>query len=684
MTTNNTLANNPLYNIDTLPAFTEIQPHHIEPAIDHLLEQNRNTLKALLKQDHYTWQNLIQPIEDMEDLLERTWSPVSHLNAVANTDELRDAYNACLPKLSEYATEFGQNRDLFNAYQAIKNSSGFSSLDTAQQKIIDNALRDFRLSGIDLEQDKQDRFKEIRQKQSALGSQFSENVLDATQGWFKHITDESLLAGLTESALDLAKQAAKSKDLDGWVFTLDFPSYIAIATYADNRELREEFYKAFCTRASDQGPTAGQWDNTDIIGETLDLRHELAQLLGFENFAEKSLATKMASSTNQVMSFLEDLASRAQPAAKKELQELQDWATSTLGFDKLELWDTAWASEKYRQEKYQLSEEELRPYFPADKVVNGLFTVVNKLYGLKITEQTGVNVWHPDVKYYDIHDKDNVLRGHFYLDLFAREDKRGGAWMGGCVTRKTNDQQVQAPVAYLTCNFTPPVGDKPALFTHNEVNNLFHEFGHGLHHMLTLVDYPSVSGIAGVPWDAVELPSQFMENWCWEREAINLFAVHHETGEPLPDDLYERMYKAKNFQSAMKIIRQLEFALFDFTLHLQYNPEQGDNSQTLLDHIRKKYAVIRPPEYNRFQHGFSHIFAGGYAAGYYSYLWAEVLSADAFSAFEETDIFDKDTGQRFLHSVLEQGGSREPMELFVDFRGREPTIDALLKHSGLI
>ncbi len=686
-----TLANNPLYNLKGLPAFSAIRPQHIEPAIDHLLEQNRNTLKSLLKLEHYTWQNLIQPMEDMDELLGKTWSPVSHLNSVANTDELRDAYNACLPKLSDYATEMGQNQDLFNAYQAIKNSTEFTSLGIAQKKIIENALRDFKLSGIDLDHEKQDRYKKIRQRQSKLGSQFSENVLDATQGWHKHITNKSLLEGLPDSALAVAQQAAQSRDMTDYVFTLDFPSYYAIMTYANNRQLREEFYRAYGTRASDQGPTAKQWDNSKIITETLALRHELSQLLGFKQFSEKSLATKMAQHPDQVIEFLENLAARAHPAAQNELQELQQWAIDATDIDQVQPWDIGWLSEKYRQKKFQLSEEELRPYFPADKVTQGLFTVVNKLYGLKISKVNNIDVWHDDVTFYEIYDQQNVLRGQFYLDLYTREGKRGGAWMDSCITRKllepsnnTNTPPtIQTPVAFLTCNFTPAVDDKPSLLTHHEVITLFHEFGHGLHHMLTQVDYVSVSGIAGVPWDAVELPSQFMENWCWEQQALNLFAAHYETEEALPDKLYQRMKKAKNFQRAMGMVRQLEFALFDFRLHHEYDPDRICDVQKLITQVRDQVAVIQAPASNRFQNSFSHIFAGGYAAGYYSYLWAEVLSADAFSAFEDTDIFDPDTGQRFLRSILEKGGTQEPMELFIDFRGREPKIDALLRHSGL-
>jgi oligopeptidase A len=605
------------------------------------------------------------------------------MNSVVNSEALRDAYNECLPILSEYGTEMGQHQGLYSAYRQIADGNEYQRLDTAQKKVIDNTLRDFRLSGIELDQAARDRYKAIQQELSRLTSQYSDNVLDATNGWHKQLTDESLLAGLPESARSLAKQTAAQRDLEGWVFTLEFPSYYPVLTYADNRELREELYTAYVTRASDQGPQAGQWDNTGIMEQIMALRHEAAQLLEYSNYAERSLATKMAESTEHVMSFLEDLAQRSRPAAQKELEEVRDFARELHGHDELLAWDIAYYSEKLRQKKYAISQEELKPYFPEPRVVSGLFAIVERLYGLQIEAVAGVDTWHEDVAFYRIRDAAGELRGEFYLDLYARPHKRGGAWMDECISRRRSAAGLQIPVAYLTCNFSPPIGDKPALFTHDEVITLFHEFGHGLHHMLTRIDYAGVSGISGVAWDAVELPSQFMENWCWEREALDLFSGHFESAEKIPEALYQRMRQARNFQSAMQMIRQLEFAIFDLRIHRDYNQESGARIHDTLNAVRKQVAVIEVPAFNRFENGFTHIFGGGYAAGYYSYKWAEVLSADAFSAFEENGIFCRDTGNKFLECILEQGGSRDPMELFREFRGREPSIDALLRHSGL-
>ena len=676
---------NPLLEMTGLPPFEHIRPEHVEPAIDALLAECRQTTEALLDaSDAYSWDNLIQPLEDMDDRLGRVWSPVSHMNSVVNSDALREAYNACLPKLSAYSTEMGQNVRLYQAYKAIRDSDEYATLDVAQKKVIDNALRDFHLSGVDLPEEKKRRFKDIRQRLSKLTTTFEENVLDATQGWSKHVSDEMALSGLPESALAMARQAAEQKQLEGWLFTLDFPSYYAVMSYADDRDLRQEMHQAYVTRASDQGPNAGKWDNSEIMEEILALRYELAQLLGFHSYAERSLATKMADTPARVIGFLEDLAKRSKPVAEKELQQLQQFAHDKYGVAHLEPWDITYYSEKLRQHTYAITQEELKPYFPETRVIPGMFEVVKRLYGVSIEEVDEVEVWHPDVRFYEIRDEAGELRGRFYLDLYARENKRGGAWMDDCIGRKRNrDGSIQLPVAYLTCNLTPPLGDEPALFTHDEVITLFHEFGHGLHHMLTRVDHIGVSGINGVAWDAVELPSQFMENWCWEKEALAEIAGHYKTAEPLPDELYDKMYAAKNFQSGMMMVRQLELALFDFHLHHDYDPARGARIQETLDEVRQRVAVIRPAAYNRFQHSFSHIFAGGYAAGYYSYKWAEVLSADAFSLFEERGIFDHDTGLKFLHAVLERGGTREPMELFVEFRGREPRIDALLRHCGI-
>lgn len=675
---------NPLLEMTGLPPFSRIRPEHVEPAIDQVLAENRARIQELLEASAaYTWDNLIQPLEDMAERLNRLWSPVSHMNSVVNTPELRAAYNACLPKLSEYNTELGQNERLFQAYKAIAEGAEYARLDTAQKKIIDNTLRDFRLSGVDLPPEQKARFKAIMQELSNLHARFEENLLDATHAWTKQVTDEAQLAGLPESARGLARQKAEQADKDGWLFTLEMPSYLAVITYADDRDLRREMYEAYVTRASDEGPNAGKWDNTPVMERILALRHEAAQLLGYPNYAARSLATKMASSTEHVMEFLNDLARRSLALAKSELEEVRAFARNEFGMAELEAWDIPYYSEKLRQHKYAISQEELKPYFPEPRVLAGLFGVVERLYGLSIRQVEGVDTWHPDVRFYEIRDRHGELRGQFYLDLYARAQKRGGAWMDDCIARKRTASGVQTPVAYLTCNFSPPVGDDPALFTHTEVITLFHEFGHGLHHMLTKVDYPGVAGISGVPWDAVELPSQFMEHWCWEREALDLIAGHYRTGEPLPEEMYRRMIAAKNFQAGMQMVRQLEFALFDFRLHLEYDPARGPRIYEILDEVREQVAVIKPPSFNRFPHSFAHIFAGGYAAGYYSYKWAEVLSCDAFSKFEEEGIFNPEIGRRFLETVLEQGGARDPLELFVEFRGREPTIDALLRHSGV-
>ena len=675
---------NPLLSLTGLPPFSRIQPEHVEPAIDQLLAENRARLQQLLGANtEYTWDNLVQPIEEMNERLGRAWSPVSHMNSVVNSEALRAAYNACLPKLSDYYTELGQNEDLYRAYKSIAEGAQYQRLDAAQRKILDNELRDFRLLGVELPPPSRARFKTIMQELSRLTSKFSENVLDATQCWSLVVTDEDRLAGLPHSARALARQSAEQQDEAGWRFTLEFPSYFPVLTHAEDRDLRRELYTAYVTRASDEGPNAGQWDNGPLMEQILALRHEEAQLLGFGNYAELSLATKMAADTGQVVQFLEQLAERSLPAARKELDEVRAFAREHHGVAALEAWDVAFYSERLREHRYELAQEELKPYFPAHRVVAGMFAVVERLYGLTIQEREAVDVWHPDVRFYEIRTEGGELRGQFYLDLYARRNKRGGAWMDECMSRRRLGDELQLPVAYLTCNFTPPIGDDPALLTHDEVETLFHEFGHGLHHMLTRIDYPSVAGISGVAWDAVELPSQFMENWCWEREALDLFACHYQTGAPLPQDLYERMQAARNFQSAMQMVRQLEFALFDFRMHRDYDPQLGGRIYELLDEVRQQVAVLRAPSFNRFPHSFSHVFAGGYAAGYYSYKWAEVLSADAFSAFEEAGIFDRTTGRRFLETILEQGGSREPMDLFVEFRGREPTIDALLRHSGL-
>ncbi|MEL7596001.1 oligopeptidase A [Aeromonas veronii] len=677
--------NNPLLTMDSLPPFSQIKPEQVQPAVIQAIADCKQKISDVLAQrDPHTWDSLIAPLEEVNDRLSRIWSPVSHLNSVLNSEALREAHDACLPLLSEFQTYVGQHEGLYQAYLALSQSDDFPLLSGAQRKEIQNTLRDFRLSGIGLPAEAQQRYGEIQARLSELASRFSNNVLDATQGWHKLVADEAELAGLPDSVRAAARQMAELKGKEGWLFTLDIPSYLPVMMYADNRELRAEMYEAFTTRASDQGPNAGKWDNSAIMSELLTLRRELAQLLGFANYAELSLATKMADKTEQVVSFLTDLAAKSLPQGKAELEEIRAFAAEQHSQSELAAWDLAYYAEKLKQHKFSISDEQLRPYFPASKVVKGLFEVVKRVFGMKVRERLGIDTWHPDVRFYDIFDADDELRGSFYLDLYAREHKQGGAWMDVCLGRRyRQDGSLQKPVAYLTCNFNGPVDGKPALFTHNEVVTLFHEFGHGIHHMLTRIDVAGVAGINGVAWDAVELPSQFLENWCWESEALAFISGHYETGEPLPADLLEKMLTARNFQAAMQMLRQLEFALFDFRLHQEFDPVNPAQLPALLDEVRSQVAVMTPPAFNRFQHSFSHIFAGGYAAGYYSYKWAEVLSADAFSRFEEEGIFNPATGQSFLKNILEKGGSKEPMELFRAFRGREPKVDALLRHSGI-
>jgi oligopeptidase A len=672
---------NPLLEDLELPPFSRIGAQHVLPAIQSLLARGRGQVVEVLDAgEEPTWDSIVQPLGEMDDRISRAWSPVSHLNAVADNPQLRQSHQAALPLLSEYATEMGQNEGLYHSYRRIAETRG---LNPSQEKVLENALREFRLAGVDLAPGDKSRFKEISKRLAELQATFSENVLDATQGWKKHVSDVQRLSGLPESVLALAADAAQRENLAGWMLTLEFPSYNPVMTYADDENLRRELYEAYSTRASDQGPNAHTWDNSTVIEEIMRLRHERAQLLSFANFAELSLARKMAQGTAQVMEFLHDLARRARPVAEKELRELEEFADKQCGKKLLQAWDIAYYSEKLRKAKHDVSQEELRPYFPVPTVLGGMFQVAQQLYGLDIEPVEGVDTWHPDVLFFQIRDADGELRGRFYLDLYARAHKRGGAWMDECRVRTRTSSGLQTPVAYLTCNFTPPVGDRPSQLTHDEVTTLFHEFGHGLHHMLTRIDYPSISGINGVAWDAVELPSQFLENWCWEEQALAVISGHAESGQPLPARLFARLRDARNFQSGMQILRQIEFALFDFRLHLEYSPERGADVNGLLEQVRSEVAVLIPPKFNRFAHAFSHVFGGGYAAGYYSYKWAEVLSSDAFSKFEENGIFDRKTGLEFLHCILEKGGARDAMALFIDFRGREPKIDALLRHSGI-
>jgi oligopeptidase A len=675
---------NPLLAANALPAFSQIKPEHIQPAVEQAIAKCRSTIeKVLADNSHYTWDNLIAPLEQADDEFSQAWSPVSHMNSVTSSDALREAHDACLPILSDYGTFVGQHQDLYQAYKSLHESAEFTRLPQAKKMAIEQSLRDFELSGIGLDDAQKERYGEIAKRLSEITSQFSNQLLDATEAWSKLIVDESELAGLPDSAKAAAKAMAEEKQLSGWLFSLDYPSYQPVMSYSENRPLREECYRAFVTRASDQGPNAGEFDNSAIMDEILALRHELAQLLGFSSYAHESLATKMAETPEQVLAFLNELGQRSKEQAKTELAELRAFAKNEFSMSEMASWDLGFYAEKLQQHKYQVSQEILRPYFPEDKVLSGLFYTVSRLFGLRIEEQKGIDTWHKDVRFFNIFDDKNCLRGSFYLDLYARTGKRGGAWMDDCRVRRMTANGLQNPVAYLTCNFNRPVGGKPALFTHDEVTTLFHEFGHGIHHMLTQVDVADVSGINGVPWDAVELPSQFMENWCWQEEALAQISGHYETGEPLPKALLDKMLAAKNFQSGMMMLRQLELSLFDFRMHLEYDPVKGANIQGMLDEVRSQVAVLTPPSFNRFQHGFAHIFAGGYAAGYYSYKWAEVLSADAFSRFEAEGIFNAETGKSFMTNILEMGGSEDPMTLFKRFIGREPNIDALLRHSGI-
>jgi len=678
-TDNALLAARPL---NELPDFARIRAEQAEPAVDAVLAESKRKLDELLALDREpTWETFIEPLEALGEHLGQVWGPVSHLFMVRSTAEWRAAYNACLPKVTEYSLELSQSEPLCAAYRRIKESPGFAQLSPVRQKVINDALRDFRLSGIDLPADKKQRYKEIALRLSEIQTKFEENLMDAIKAWSKLVTDESELAGMTDAAKQQAREKAKAKGQDGWLLTLDFPSYDAVITYTTNRELRREIYTAYSTRASDQGPQAGQFDNGPIAEEILKLRHEEALLLGFNNYAELSLATKMADSPDEVEGFLRDLARRAKPRAGAELDELRAYAKQLDGLDELQPWDMAFYAEKFKESSLGLSDEELRPYFALPAVLDGLFKLLGRLYGLRCERLPDAPVWHEDVQAYQLLDA-NGLVGRFYLDPFARDEKRGGAWMDECHNRRRTSAGVQTPVAYLVCNFRPAVGDQPALLTHDEVVTLFHEFGHGLHLLLTQVDEASVAGIHGVEWDAVELPSQFMENWCYDETTLNGFARHYQTGEPIPTALLDKLKSSRVFQSGLATVRQIEFALFDLRLHRDYDPAAGGRVLETLKRARDEVAVMQPPAFNRMPMSFSHIFAGGYAAGYYSYKWAEVLSADAFAAFEESD-FAAETGQRFRATILANGGSREARELFREFRGRDPEIAALLRHNGL-
>jgi len=674
---------NPLLTDSPLPAFVAIKPEHVEPAIDAVLAEYQREIDVLTSGSApRDFGNTMLPQETLEMRVERAWSPVSHLHAVADSPALREAYSAALEKITEFSTELGQNRALYAAVKAVADRADFANLPRPARTLVEHALRDFRMSGVALEEPARSRFKEIANQLSKLSNEFENAVLDATEAWSEKI-DENQLAGLPEAERALLKQYAEEAEQAGWLVTLKQPSVTAVLTYADDRGLRERVYAAYQTRASDQGPNAGQFDNSQRIEQIMALRHEGAQLIGFANAAEDSLATKMAGTPERVLAFLRDLAARAKPVAQRELAELADFARTELGIADLQPWDVAYTAEKLRVKKYALSEEELKPYFPAEAAIAGLFAIVERVFGVRFVARDGVEVWHADVRYYDVVDAQGETIAGAYFDLYARSGKRGGAWMDTCRSRYANAGETHLPIAYLTCNFAPPTKDMPSLLTHDDVVTLFHETGHGLHHMLTEIDLPSVAGIDGVEWDAVELPSQFMENFAWQREGLALFAKHWKTGEPLPDELFQRMLAARHYHAGLFLVRQLEFGLFDFRLHLEFDPARGARTMEILREVRDEVAVVMPPKWQRMPHAFGHIFAGGYAAGYYSYLWAELLSADAFSRFEEAGVFDRAAGDAFRRSVLAVGGSRPALESFVEFRGREPEPDALLRSYGL-
>src|SRR5438067_2307552 len=669
---------NPLVDFSGLPRFGELKPEHVAPAVDALLAEGRATIERALGAP-VSWDSFVAPLEDANERIGRAWGQVAHLHAVLDSPELREAYNANLPKLTQYWTDLGQNQALFDKYKSLADSPEYPTLSTARRRIVDNALRDFRLGGAELPTDKKTRFAAIQEELARAGSRFSENLLDATKA-FSIVVDEKRIGGIPPDVLDAAREAAEKDGKSGWKFTLHAPSYMPVMQYASDRALRETLYRESVTRASEFGKP--EWDNTPLITRIVELRRELARLLGYQNYAEVSLVPKMAESPQQVLGFLDDLAKRARPFAEKDVAELREFARGALGLQKLEAWDVAYASEKLRVKRYAFSEQEVKQYFPEEVAVQGLFRVAETLCGMHIKAADAPR-WHEDVRFYEIRDAGGSLVGQFYMDLYARDTKRGGAWMDDAITRRRKGSDLQTPVAYLTCNFSGPVGNRPALFTHDEVLTLFHEFGHGLHHLLTRVEDLGVSGINGVEWDAVELPSQFMENFCWEWDVLRHMTRHVDSGAPLPRELFNKMVAAKNFQSGLAMLRQLEFAVFDMRLHSDFDPVAGTTALQLLEEVRERIAVLRPPAYNRFPNSFSHIFAGGYAAGYYSYKWAEVLSADAYSFFEEQGVLDPRAGQRFRDEILAVGGSRPAAESFRAFRGREPKVDALLRHNGM-
>lgn len=667
--------------MNNLPNFSHIDIQNYTAHLSDILDKHLQEIDDILKNlTAPSWGALMQPLEAMSDEVERIWSPFAHLHAVVNSAELRECYQACLPKLSAYESAIGQNQTLFNAIMQIDQSS----LNAAQQKIVEDAIRDFKIAGVALAEQDKKRFEEISTELSKLTNKFENNILDAVGDFTLHIKNSERLHGLPEHLLASSKQLALDKKLSGWLLNLEQPSFLGVITYAEDRALRKDFYEAYVTRASDLGPSAGKFDNTQVMNDILALRAETAELLGYANFAEVSLATKMADSTVKVNEFLHDLAQIAYPKAKQEFQELQRFASEHLQISELMPWDIAFVSEKMLHAQYDISQEKLRPYFPLPRVLSGLFTIIKRLYGVRLEKVVDVDVWHADVECYAVIGNDDTTRGYLYLDLFARENKRSGAWMNSMQSRYMRaDGSLQLPIATLTCNFAKAVHNKPATLSHDEVETLFHECGHCLHHVLTKVDYISASGVNGVEWDAVELPSQFFENWCWDKEALQLLTEHVATKEHLPDEIYDKLLSSKNFLSAMALVRQLEFALFDFRIHEQYVRNNADFIANILAEVRAEVTVVPVASYNRFQHSFSHIFAGGYAAGYYSYKWAEVLSADAFSKFEQEGIFNSVTGREFLNCILEVGSSQKAQDAFINFRGREPQVAALLRHSGI-
>lgn len=669
-----------------LPKFSSIEQSDIESSLDQLLIDNYKKISQLVKPGNDTWETLIQPLEDINDRLHRYWAPISHLNAVANNPTLREVYHACLLKLTDYSTRLSHHEGLYRAIQSIADGMEYQKLNSAQRKVIDNGLRDFKLSAATLSPKKKKKFSELNKSLSHFQNQFEENLLDATQGWYKQITDENQLRGIPSHAVIAAHEVALQRGMEGWLFTLEMHSYLAVIMNADSREFRREMYTAFVTRASDQGPNAKKWDNTALMEKILDARLRIAHLLGFANFAEYSLATKMVKSPQQVITFINQLIEATLPKAKQEFQKLSEFSKKALGAEKLEAWDMAYATEKFRQRHFDFSLEELRPYFPEHQVIQGLFAVINCLFQITIKPVISpVDVWHPNVRCYTVYDDKNQLCAYLYFDLYTRKNKRGGAWMDDHRSRRRlKNGKIQLPIAFVVCNLNPPTVNRPALFSHEDVVTLFHEFGHALQHMLTKIDYPEISGIHGIPWDAVELASQFLENWAWHKEPLFMMTKHYKMNEILPEELFHRLYRTKNFHTGLHMMSQLEFCLFDMQLHMEFDPIQKNHIQKILDEVRKAVFVVPVPEFNRFQHSFSHIFSGNYAAGYYSYKWAEMMAADAFSLFEEKGIFDSDSARRFASCILESGGSEDPLDLFKAFLGREPKIEILLQQRGII